>query len=86
MDKATQAERDYFERLGRHTRAFAATDNRPPRSLQESLDRLADMRRSHGALANAGAADPDARGDLDSHLAFLEHIRAVLKRRGISSG
>jgi hypothetical protein len=86
MDRATPAERDYFERLGRHSRAFAAADNRPPRSLQESFDGLAGMRHSHGALADAGAADPDARGDLDSHLAFLEPIRAVLKRRGISSG
>ena len=85
MNTATQAERDYFARLGRHTRAFAAADNQPPRSLQESLDRLADMRRRHGALADPGIVDADARGDLDSHLAFLAQIRTVLNRRGNAS-
>jgi hypothetical protein len=85
MDKATQAEREYFARLGRNSRALAAADNRPPRSSQESLDRLADMRRTLGTLADAGIVDADPRGDLDSHLAYLAQIRAVLKRRGIAS-
>lgn len=85
MKRATQEERDYFARIGRDTRAFAASDLQPCRSLQDVLDRLAEMQRRHGRFATPGIDNPDARGDLDGHLAFLAHVRAVMKRHGDTS-
>jgi hypothetical protein len=78
MARASSTEREYFARIGRQNRALE--DETPPASLAEMFDRLERIRRSHGSLAEPGAAGGDE-GDLPGHLAFLERMRTV-KRRG----
>jgi hypothetical protein len=77
MKKASQADRDYFARVARANLALAG--NEPPGSLDEMFDRLDQIRRELGALAQPGIAGPDD-GDLDGHLRFLARQRYVLNR------
>ena len=80
MARATETQHAYFQRIARANRT--PTGDTRPRSLREMFKRLDAMRRTHGKLANPGIAVPDPDGDLQSHLAMLRHMRAVLKRRG----
>jgi hypothetical protein len=76
MAKASSADRDYFARIARANQQLP--DDRVPASLEEMFDRLEAIRRTHGALARPGVDGSD-RGDLDGHLRFLAHVRAVLR-------
>jgi len=73
VPKASSADRDYFARVAAGQGAIA--DERPPASLAEMFDRLAQIRISHGALTTPGVPGDDT-GDLAEHLAFLERVRA----------
>jgi hypothetical protein len=77
MARASSADREYFARVAEQSRALA--DETVPASLAEMFDRLDQIRRSHGALAQPGVAGNDE-GDLPGHLAFLERVRMVQRR------
>jgi len=79
MARATESQHAYFARIAKQNQRLSSRD-RPPRSLAEALERLDAIRRTQGALAQPGIASGD--GDLDAHLRFLAHTRAVLERRG----
>ncbi len=76
MAKASAADRNYFARIARTN--LMLDSNCLPKSLDEMFDRLEAIRRQHGPLAQPGIAGGD--GDLDGHLRFLAHQRAVLRR------
>jgi len=80
MSKATETEHAYFARIARQNRRISR--ERPPASLEDALARMEAIRRTHGALARPGVVSQDEPGDLDGHLRFLAHTRAVLERRG----
>jgi len=73
-ERASPAERAYFERVGRQARRI--DDERPPASLAEMFDRLERIRRVHGPLADPGIEGQDE-GDLQGHLALLQHMRTI---------
>lgn len=74
MSRASAEDREYFARVARQSRAIA--DEQPPASLAEMLDRLEAIRKAHGELARPGV-EAEGDGDLPSHLALLEHMKAV---------
>ena len=80
MDRASDRERRYFERIGAANRALAAGG--PPATLAEAFDRLERMAEQLGPLARPGVEEPGD-GDLGSHLAFLERLRAVGRERSL---
>jgi len=69
---ATAEEKAYFARIAEQNRRFS---DAPPKSLQEAFDRLDRMTVQLGSLAAAGRSSD--RGDLDSHLAYLERLRSL---------
>jgi hypothetical protein len=77
MNKASQADRDYFARVSRANRLL--DEDRVPQSLDEMLDRLERIRRELGDFAQPGILAEDE-GDLEGHLRFLARIRRVLSR------
>ena len=77
MERASDRERRYFERIGAANRA---TGGGPPATLAEAFDRLERMAEQLGPLARPGVEEPGD-GDLGSHLAFLERLRAVGRER-----
>jgi hypothetical protein len=77
MAKASPRDRAYFARLARANRALV---EEPPSSLDEALTRMELLRRNLGAWAAPGLADPMDDGDLEGHLRFLAHLRAIVDR------
>jgi hypothetical protein len=77
VNKASQADRDYFARISRANRML--DDDRVPQSLDDMFDRLDCIRREHGRFAQPGILAEDE-GDLEGHLRFLARIRSVLSR------
>ena len=77
MNKASQADREYFARVARANLVLG--DDEPPSSLEEMFDRLDQIRHELGALAKPGIAGADD-GDLEGHLRFLARQRYVLGR------
>jgi hypothetical protein len=75
--RATSSDRAYFERVAAQNDSLSA--EAAPVSLAEMFDRIEQMRRTLGALANPGLTGSDD-GDLASHLAFLERIKEIRGR------
>jgi len=77
MARASQADREYFARVARQSRALEQES--APASLAEMFDRLDRIRQTLGSLARPGLPE-DEEGDLASHLARIARMRTV--RRG----
>ncbi len=75
--RATTSERAYFDRIAEQNRSLSGDE--VPGSLAEMFDRIEEIRRTLGALANPGIAGSDD-GDLPSHLAFLERSKEIRRR------
>ena len=78
MERASDRERRYFERIGAANRATAGGG--PPATLAEAFDRLERMAEQLGPLTRPGVEEPGD-GDLGSHLGFLERLRTVGRER-----
>lgn len=83
MPPASRSERDYFARVGSANRTLGG--EAVPASLAEMFDRLDEIRRSYGPLAEPGVRD-GGEGDWPSHLAFLERIKTIGRRGGAQGG
>jgi hypothetical protein len=79
MARASGSDRDYFARVGAANRTLGGET--APGSLAEMFDRLEDIRRTCGRLAEPGAGD-GGEGDWPSHLAFLERLRTIGRHGG----
>ena len=79
MCPASKSERNYFERVGAANRALGGES--VPGSLAEMFERMEQIRRAGGALAEPGIPDAGD-GDWPSHLAFLDRIRTTGRRGG----
>jgi hypothetical protein len=79
MARASRSDQDYFARVGSANRALGGEG--VPGSLAEMFDRLEEIRRTCGALAEPGVRGA-GEGDWPSHLAFLERIRTLGRRGG----
>jgi len=80
MARSTETQHAYFARIAKQNQRLAAGAT-PPRSLAETFARLEAIRRTQGELAKPGIQGDDT-GDLEAHLRYLAHIRAVVERRG----
>ena len=74
---ATASERAYFDRIAQQNRSLCPDE--VPASLAEMFDRMEQIRRTLGALADPGIAGSHD-GDLPSHLAFIERSKEIRRR------
>jgi predicted ArsR family transcriptional regulator len=71
-ERASVAEREYFQRVAAASAALA--DESPPASLAETFERLERIRVELGVLAEAGV-DGEDEDELRSHLRLYELAR-----------
>ena len=75
--RASASDRAYFKRIAEQNPSLSS--EAPPSSLRAMFDRLEQIHRALGALAEPGVAGSND-GDLSFHLAFLERSREIRRR------